>query len=423
MMLKELIKNYISSPNDPETNWELAIHYDNIGQTAAAVSFYIRAAERTDDDLLKYECLIRAAMCFEKQGTRRFTVKGMLQHAVATQPHRPEGYYILSRFYAFENNDGRWFDAYTTASIGCSLTNFDNLKPLRTRVDFPGKHALLFQKAHTAWWCGLGEDSKNIMLDLYTNYEIDEEYRRLIYENLVRLNAFSTKSLTLYNENKHSDLLIKFDGSENISQNYSEAYQDIFVLTMLNGKKNGTYVEIGSGHPTYGNNTFLLEKDFGWNGVSLDISEEFVNAHNEQRSHTCLVKDATTVNYDKFLTGLGFKKDIDYLQIDCDPPEVSFKVLLSMPFDTYKFGVITFEHDHYADPTGGYKEKARKYLESYGYKLFASNISPDTNRPYEDWFVHPDLINIEKVQSLLIDDDRTKKAEDYIMGRTNGKTA
>jgi hypothetical protein len=419
--LKSLIKTYITNPNNFENNWNLAIYYDEIGQTAPAVSYYIRTAERTNDDLLKYECLIRAAMCFEKQGTRRFTVKGMMQHAIATQPHRPEGYYLLSRYYEHDSGDGKWFDAYTTASIGHALTDFENLKPLRTKVDFPGRYALLFQKAHTAWWCGLCDDSREMFMDLYQNHEMDENHRKVVYDNLVRLNAFSSKSLNLYNQNKYKDLAFKFNNAERISQNYSEAYQDMFVLTLLNGKRNGTYLEIGSGHPTYGNNTYLLENEFDWKGISLDISEEFVKAHNDQRKHVCLAKDATVVNYDRLLTALDFPLSIDYLQIDCDPPEISYKVLLSMPFDTRKFSVITFEHDHYADPKGNYREKARKYLSTYGYKLFVSNVSPDKNRPYEDWFVHPDLINISAVESLMNISDLTKMAEDYMMGRLDDK--
>lgn len=421
LTLKDLVKTYINDPNDPENNWNLAVYYHDIGQTASAVSFYIRTAERTDDDLLKYECLIRAALCFEKQGTRRFTVKGMMQHAIATQPHRPEGYYMLSMYYEHDTGDGKWFDAYTTASIGYSLTDFENLRPLRTDLNFPGKHALLFQKAHTAWWCGLCDDSREMFIDLYHNYEMDDNLRNTVYNNLIRLNAFSSKSLTLYNSDKHKDLKIKFNDSDKIEQNYSEAYQDMFVLTLLNGKKNGTYLEIGSGHPTYGNNTYLLEKHFGWNGVSLDINEEFVKAHHEQRSHICIVKDATTINYEKLLTGLDFPRDIDFLQIDCDPPEISYKTLLSIPFETRKFAIITFEHDHYTDPNKNYREKARKYLSEYGYKLFVSNISPDNKRPYEDWFVHPDLINISEYESFMDVRDYTKMAENYMMGIRNGE--
>jgi len=423
--LKAMLKEYIKKPNKPETNWNLALYYDDIGQTASAVSFYLRTAERTEDDLIKYEALIKAAHCFERQGTRRFTVKNIMKHAIAIQPKRPEGYYTLSRACeTAEGDDGKWFDAYTMASIGLSVYDPKTLVPLTTSVSYPNKiYALMYQKAYAAWHCGLGEEARSIFLDLYTNYNLDDHFKNKVYESLVRLNAFSSNSLTLYDKSKHSTLKVPFKGSENIEQNYSEAYQDMFVLTLLDGKRNGSYVEIGSGHPTYGNNTLLLEKDFDWNGVSLDISEEFVNAHNNERKHTCVLKDATTVNYEAFLSGLGFDEYIDYLQIDCDPPSVSFQALISIPFETRKFGIITFEHDHYADPTGGWREKARNYLKSYGYELFASNISPDKNRPYEDWFIHPDVINMNRVHSLLNTDKTTKCAEDYIMGNLNGKAA
>ena len=52
-----------------------------------------------------------------------------------------------------------------------------------------------------------------------------------------------------------------FSGVETVERNYSQALQDIFVLTMLNGKQNGTYVEIGGAHPTNINNTFFLRKN------------------------------------------------------------------------------------------------------------------------------------------------------------------
>ena len=39
-----------------------------------------------------------------------------------------------------------------------------------------------------------------------------------------------------------------------------EAHQDKFVVNMLNGKKNGFFVEIGSYDPIYANNTYILEK-------------------------------------------------------------------------------------------------------------------------------------------------------------------
>lgn len=398
-----LLKNFIMSPNDPENNFELARYYDNLGHTASALSYYLRTAERTNDDLLRYECLLLGASCFERQGTRKFTMKGMLQQAVATLPKRPEGYYHLSRFHEQNAiNEGRWLDSYMVASQGLSVCEFDNTTPLRTNaVNYPGKYGLMFQKAVVAWNCGLCDESKNIFLDLYSNYEMDDYFTNLTRNNLKNMGEFTSKSNKLYSKDKHNKLKLKFEGSETIEQNYSEAYQDMFVLAMHNGKKNGTYVEIGSGHPKNENNTYLLEKDFGWNGVSIDTNEDFVSAHNAERSHTCLLRNATSINYEKFLNGLNLPTSIDYLQIDVDSADISYKVLLSIPLETYKFGVITFEHNHYTDSKNDVRIKSRKYLESYGYKLVPLNILTDSNNHcHEDWYVHPDIIDTSKIQLI-----------------------
>ena len=53
-------------------------------------------------------------------------------------------------------------------------------------------------------------------------------------------------------------LRYKFNGAETIKNNYSQAFQDMFVLSILDGKKNGTYVEIGGDHGVIISNTYLL---------------------------------------------------------------------------------------------------------------------------------------------------------------------
>ena len=221
---------------------------------------------------------------------------------------------------------------------------------------------------------------------------------------------------TFYTAEKASELRYKFPGLELVShQNFSQCYQDMFVLTMLNGKRNGTYVEIGAGNAFYGNNTALLEKNFDWKGVAFDICEEFVNAHNSERKNPCLLKNALTTNYELLLSGMDFPENIDYLQLDCDPPEVTYKILLNIPFEKYKFAVITYEHDYYCDETKSFQEKSRKYLDGYGYVRVVNNISPDDSRPYEDWWVHPDLISTDILNRMLCVNDETKKAEKYML--------
>lgn len=185
--LIDLLHPYIQDPDNPEHSWNIALYYHTIGQTASAVSYYIRTAERTQDNLLKYECLVRASMCFESQGCRGFSTWGMLKHAIALLPTRPEAYLMLSQlFEATGDEPGKWFDGYMLCSQALAVCDFDS-ESLRTDVGFPGKYAIIFQKAHCAWWCGLCEDAKGIFVDLLENYKISDHYKRVIQSNLERL--------------------------------------------------------------------------------------------------------------------------------------------------------------------------------------------------------------------------------------------
>lgn len=415
---QDLIKQYILNPEDPETNWKMALHYHDIGQTAAAVGFYVRCAERTEDVLLQYESMIRAAMCFQMQGIRKFSVRGMLQHAVCLLPERPEAYYKLGIILANEHGDGSWFDCYTYSSLGLSVTKpIDELPKLRTVVDYPGIHELKFQNAYAAWHCGNCAESKQRHIEMYNDPDLPEYLKHRVKNNLVLMKAFVTEQIEYFKRADTFELIHRFPGVDSILKNLSESFQDMFVLSMLDGKKKGTYLEIGAGQPFYGNNTALLENNFEWTGISLDISEQFVKEYSEQRKNICLLRDATTTNFETLLQAMNMPAEIDYLQIDCDPPENSFKALLNIPFDTRKFAVITFEHDHYSNEESDIRDKSRKYLEAYGYKLVVNNIAPDNWRAYEDWWVHPDLVNEKIIDKFLLVNDDVKKAKDYMLGK------
>jgi hypothetical protein len=410
--LKELLYAYVNNPEKPEHNYNLGTYYENIGQTASALSYFLRTAERTKDELLQYECLIRSSTCFEKQGCRNFTVKGLLQHALAMQPKRPEAYYLLSKFHERENKDGSWQECYTISSIGEKVSDLD-CKPIGN-IGYSGKYALLFQKAISSWWCGLCKESSEILKDLLVNYKLDEIHRSAVINNLQNLKQLDfNKEINYYKKDKYEKLKFKFKNSENIEQNFSEAYQDIFILTMLNGKQNGTYLEIGSADPFKGNNTALLEKQFNWNGISLDIDKNFVENFSKNRKNLCLQKDATSVDYEEILSDMS--KNIDYLQIDCDPPQVTYEILLKIPFEEYKFAVVTYEHDYYLDETKSFKELSRKYLNDLGYITVVGDVAPDDWRDYEDWWVHPDLIDEDTINKVKKTSSKTISAEKIML--------
>lgn len=184
--LRNKLEQFVFHSDDAEISFNLAYEYFKSGQLAAALSFFLRAAERAEEDLLKYESLLFGALCYEKQGIRKFTVKGLLQQALSVCPNRPEAYLSLSMILEQDyNGDGRWFDAYTIASLG--LHHTEDQTELKYYRKYPGRFALYFQKAHTAWHCGLCDDSRDMFQDLNDNWEMDEFYSNIVKINLQRI--------------------------------------------------------------------------------------------------------------------------------------------------------------------------------------------------------------------------------------------
>lgn len=191
-------------------------------------------------------------------------------------------------------------------------------------------------------------------------------------------------------------LRYKFNESENIENNYSQAFQDMFVLSILDGKKNGTYVEIGGDHGVIISNTYLLENQFKWTGVSFEIDQSKVDGYNSIRKNKCICADAIQFDYRKFFSENKYPKQIDYLQVDIEPAWQTLNALKALPLDEYRFSVITYETDLYKDgPDAG--EEAMDILLSHGYELVVRNVA-NQNNPYEDWYVDPSVVNPEIVK-------------------------
>tara|TARA_R100000315_G_scaffold62306_1_gene43187 strand:+ start:113 stop:685 length:573 start_codon:yes stop_codon:yes gene_type:complete len=183
---------------------------------------------------------------------------------------------------------------------------------------------------------------------------------------------------------------------------------------MLDGKPQGTFVEIGSGHPVISNNTALLESRYEWTGIGFEIKEHEADLYNEHRKSPVALGDATTADFDALFEEVKLGPVFDYLQVDCEPAQVTFDALKKIDLSKYKFAVITFEHDSYNDGNT-VRDASREYLKSFGYKLIADNISVDDSHPFEDWWCHPDLVPSHCIDDMLCVDGETKKAEDYML--------
>jgi hypothetical protein len=202
-----------------------------------------------------------------------------------------------------------------------------------------------------------------------------------------------------------------FNGSNTIFHNYAESDQDIFVLSMLDGLRNGTYLEIGAGWPEHISNTALLERNFGWSGISID-NLDGQKPQWERASRKLTSVDALNVNFNELLSGMP--KVIDYLSVDCDPGSVSLQILKRIPFDQYQFRIITFEHECYVEGPE-VKNASREFLISQGYQLAVSNVSQTgTAIDYEDWYVHPNLVDQKRFNMHQEIDDTVKNYQEYL---------
>ena len=207
-----------------------------------------------------------------------------------------------------------------------------------------------------------------------------------------------------YTREKQETLKSKFNGVETIDKNYSQAYQDMFVLTMLEGKRDGTYLEVGACHPVLISNTYLLDSKFGWKGISIDINPSVKAGYDGNRNCNLIVQDALTIDYAKLMADNNMPNQIDYLQLDIEPQSNTLACLKRMPLNDYRFSVITYETDFY-DPAFSRedslknREESREILLSHGYELIVGNVcNTSTTDPFEDWYVDPNVVSKELIE-------------------------
>lgn len=162
--------------------------------------------------------------------------------------------------------------------------------------------------------------------------------------------------------------------------------QDLFVLTIF-GEKEGTFLDLGGGHPTEISNSFLLQNWFNWSGYIVEPNPEFNDMQKRIRASDKVVvfevaitgNDRGTANFtlDGEFSGLSQKNigelhakrrakrfndqivvetlpirdfiddnqitKIDYLSIDVEGGELD--IVSNFPFEKTQVSVITVEHN------------------------------------------------------------------------------
>ncbi|MDR3573740.1 MAG: FkbM family methyltransferase [Anaerolineaceae bacterium] len=208
----------------------------------------------------------------------------------------------------------------------------------------------------------------------------------------------------------HDLMLLLHDSS-------AEFRQDLFVLSELDFKRDGYFVEFGATDGITTSNTYLLNRQFGWRGIlaeparrwhedlkrnrSCDIETSCVwkasnqilqfKEHNigecssivefsstqssQQRHNGQAVYDVPTISLVDLLAKYNTPSVIDYLSIDTEGSE--YEILSSFDFSKYKFRVITCEHNYTSS-----REKVYDLLTGNGYERKLEKFSK-----VDDWYV------------------------------------
>jgi FkbM family methyltransferase len=209
--------------------------------------------------------------------------------------------------------------------------------------------------------------------------------------------------------------------SELTARSKSQIRQDLFVLSELNFKKDGFFVEFGAAGGVEDSNTYLLEEGFGWRGILAEPARVFherlranrraqistkcvwseskklvtfketnwayhstidaFSAHDSfaERRKAGHTYDVETISLMDLLAEFSAPAEIDYLSIDTEGTE--FDILESFDFKKYRISVITCEHNF--TPA---REAIRALLERQGYVRKREQFSR-----FDDWYVHRDL--------------------------------
>jgi len=200
-----------------------------------------------------------------------------------------------------------------------------------------------------------------------------------------------------------------------------EAGQDRWVCEFFNFKHGGYFLNVGAMDGITADNTYVLEKEYGWNGLSLEPYGIHFNVLKKRRKNvipkalyskdgysifngaaSSLVNRGAgfggflvpTVTFKTLFKEFEVPRVIDYISLDIEGAE--YEALTQFPFDTHLSILWTIEHNYYVHKDDTLKNQIKEIMLKNGYVLTHDNVAP-VDRPeliYEDWYVHEDYHDV-----------------------------
>ena len=218
---------------------------------------------------------------------------------------------------------------------------------------------------------------------------------------------------------------------------YSQLNQDLWVLDILQHKQNGVFVDVGAFDGINLSNTYLLEKQYNWNGICIEANCSTFKKLEKCRNCVCVnellsdekdkvlpfqnlgelsfgvenvlnvdiaeirnnndnldtsMKFLTTNTLENVLNEHNIPNVIDYLSIDVEGME--YEILKNFDFNRYHINTLTVEHNaaHIGDE---YRNKLFYLLSNNNFKFVKGNDNVHNWDKYyiEDFYVNTHIKN------------------------------
>jgi FkbM family methyltransferase len=205
----------------------------------------------------------------------------------------------------------------------------------------------------------------------------------------------------------------------------AQVFQDLLALFVLGEKRDGFFVEFGATDGISFNNTYLLERKYGWHGIlaepargwqsalrqnrhaaietqcvwarsgdTLEFNEPYAGELStideySQRDQYAQQRTAgthysvRTISLDDLLRRHEAPRRIDYMSIDTEGSE--FNILNNFDFTAYEIALVTVEHAYVAQD----RENIAALMQRNGFERILEPYSL-----FDDWYVNRRLVSL-----------------------------